>query len=53
MFGIFPEKEAVNVEGELVLPAAIVINNYKEAMNIPLSYWTVNDYKNNWFVTLE
>ncbi|AGN86994.1 hypothetical protein [Enterobacter sp. R4-368] len=53
MFGIFPEKEVVHVEGELVLPAAIVINDYKEAMNIPLSYWTLNDYKKNWLVSLE
>lgn len=53
MFGIFPEKEAVNVEGELVLPATIIINDYKEAMNIPLSYWTVNDYKINWLMSIE
>ncbi|MFE4111439.1 hypothetical protein [Kosakonia sp. YIM B13611] len=53
MFGIFPEKEAVNVEGELVLPATIIINDYKESMNIPLSYWTVNDYKINWLMSIE
>ncbi len=38
MFGIFPEDKPVDVEGELVLPASIVIDDFSEIINIPLSY---------------
>jgi len=53
MFGIFPEKDAVNVEGELVLPASIVIDEFSEMTNIPLSYWSIKDYKICWLKSLE
>ena len=53
MFGIFPESEAVYVDGECVLPASIIIDEFSEMMNIPLSYWSVNDYKVNWLSSLE
>lgn len=54
MFGIFPENESVDIiEGECVLPASIVINEFSEMMNIPLSYWNINNYKNHWLRDLE
>ena len=53
MFGIFPEDKPVDIEGERVLPALIIIDEFSEMMNIPLSYWSVNDYKVNWLSSLE
>jgi len=53
MFGIFPEDKPVDVEGELVLPASIVIDDFSEIINTPLSYWNINDYKKSWLSSLE
>lgn len=53
MFGIFTENKPVDVDGECVLPALIVINEFSEVMNIPLSYWSINDYKVSWLSSLE
>lgn len=53
MFGIFSEKESIIIEDELILPALIVIDEFKEAMNIPLAYWSIDDYKNSWLYSLE
>ncbi|EGV2902323.1 hypothetical protein JF527_005083, partial [Salmonella enterica] len=53
MFGIFPENKPVNIEGECVLPASIVIDEFSEMINIPLSYWDINAYKTNWLSSLE
>lgn len=53
MFAIFTENKPVDVDGECVLPASIVINEFSEVMNIPLSYWSINDYKVSWLSSLE
>lgn len=53
MFGIFPEDKPIEVDGEIVLPASIVIDEFSEVMNIPLSYWNVSDYKYSWLSSLE
>lgn len=53
MFGIFPKNEHVNIEGELVLTASIIIDGFQESINIPLTYWDVNDYKKSWLHSLE
>lgn len=53
MFGIFPEDKPLDIEGECVLPASIVIDDFSEMMNIPLSYWNINDYKDSWRDSLE
>lgn len=53
MFGIFPKDNPVNIEGEFVLPASIIIDEFSEMMNIPLSYWNINDYKDSWLSSLE
>ncbi|MEB4964875.1 toxin-immunity protein system imunity protein CdiI, partial [Pseudomonas aeruginosa] len=43
MFGIFSKGEPVSMEGELVQPSSIVINNYEEELHLPLSYWDIKD----------
>ncbi|MDW8848443.1 hypothetical protein SD961_21585 [Erwinia sp. MMLR14_017] len=53
MFGIFPEDKPIEVDGEIVLPASIVIDEFSEVMNIPLSYWNISDYKYSWLSSLE
>lgn len=53
MFGIFPKDKPVDIEGECVLPASIIIDEFSEMMNIPLSYWNINDYKDSWRSSLE
>lgn len=53
MFGIFPKDEPVDIEGELVLPASIIIDEFSEMMNIPLSYWDIEDYKMSWLNSLK
>lgn len=53
MFGIFPKDEPVDIEGELVLPASIIIDEFSEMMNIPLSYWDIEDYKVSWLNSLK
>lgn len=53
MFGIFPKDEPVDIEGELVLPASIIIDEFSEVMNIPLSYWGIEDYKMSWLKSLK
>jgi hypothetical protein len=53
MFGIFPENKPVDIEGECVLPASIVIDEFSEMINIPLSYWDINTYKTSWLNSLE
>ncbi|WP_338457883.1 hypothetical protein [Pantoea sp. Nvir] len=53
MFGIFPEDRPVDVEGECVLPASIIIDEFSEVINIPLSYWDIEDYKDSWLKSLE
>lgn len=53
MFGIFTEKKSIINDGEPVLPASIVIDDFSELMYIPLSYWNISDYKINWLTSLE
>lgn len=53
MFGIFSEEMPTTIEGESVLPASIVIDGFKESMNIPLTYWNLEDYKKSWLKSLK
>lgn len=53
MFGIFTENKAIINDGEQVLPASIIVDDFKESMHIPLSYWNISDYKKNWLLSLE
>jgi len=48
MFGIFTEDTPVAIEDELILPAEIIIDDFKEKLNIPVSYWGFSDYKQIW-----
>ncbi|WP_411704686.1 hypothetical protein [Edaphovirga cremea] len=53
MFGIFPKDAPITIENELVLPAEIVIDDFQEKINLPLSYWSLSDYKKSWLKSLE
>lgn len=53
MFGIFPEDKQIDIEGAFFAPASIVIGDFTESMNIPLTYWNINDYKKSWLKSLE
>lgn len=53
MFGIFAEDTPMAMEEELVLPAEIIIDDFKERLNIPISYWGFDDYKKSWLKSLE
>lgn len=53
MFGIFPKGELVNMNGELVQPALIIIDEFEELCYIPVSYWDISNYKHSWLNSLE
>lgn len=52
MFGIFPESKPIKENGELVIPSSIIIGNFTERLHIPISYWSLEDYKRNWISSL-
>ena len=46
MFGIFTESDAIQSEfSEMVLPAKIIIGDFDEGMQIPLTYWSIRKYQ--------
>ncbi|MEW5292009.1 hypothetical protein ABW286_23005 [Erwinia papayae] len=53
MFGILFKGTPVNMDGELVQPASIIIDEFAESLNLPLSYWNLMDYKKSWLKSLE
>lgn len=48
MFGIFAENTPTFIDEELVLPSRIIIDDFKESLYIPISYWSLEDYKKSW-----
>lgn len=52
MFGIFPEDKAIEDNGELVIPSSIIIGDITERLHIPISYWSLGDYKRSWISSL-
>lgn len=52
MFEIVFKGDPVNIEEEWVQPASIVIDNYTESLYLPLSYWSADDYKKAWLISL-
>ncbi|WP_029686730.1 hypothetical protein [Tatumella saanichensis] len=49
MFGIFTENKAIQSSyNEMVSPAKIIISGYDEEMQIPLTYWSIEQYKDSW-----
>lgn len=49
MFNIKIEKnEFFNDWGELIVKSKIIINDFSEYFDLPVSYWKVNDYKRSW-----
>lgn len=53
MFGIFPKGELVSIDGELIQPALIIINEFKEVCYMPVSHWNISDYKYSWLNSFE
>ncbi|ENB5754381.1 hypothetical protein [Escherichia albertii] len=53
MFGIFPKGELVSINGELIQPALIIINEFEEVCYMPVSHWNISDYKYSWLNSLE
>lgn len=52
MFGIFSEGKPIKENGELVIPSSIIIGDFTEQLRIPISYWSLEDYKRNWTSSL-
>jgi hypothetical protein len=52
MFGIFPNGKPIRENGELVIPSSIIIGGFTERLHIPISYWSLEDYKKNWISSL-
>jgi len=48
VFGVFPRTNTLLIENEKVLPALIVINEFKEQRQLPLTYWNYDDYQKSW-----
>lgn len=49
MFNIKIEKnEFFNDWGDLIVKSKIIINDFSEYFDLPVSYWKVNDYKRSW-----
>lgn len=54
MFGIFTESKSVqSAFDEIVLPAKIIIGDFDEGMQIPLTYWNVKQYQESWVETIK
>jgi hypothetical protein len=53
MFGILPSDTSIHENDEMVLPATIVIDTFAETVHIPLSYWSIEDYRQSWLSSLE
>ncbi|QIX96822.1 hypothetical protein [Cedecea sp. FDAARGOS_727] len=54
MFGIFTEDKIIKSEfNEAVLPASIVIGDFKEGMQIPVDYWDISQYRASWLSSLK
>jgi len=53
MFGIFPNGRLITENDDLVLPCLIIIDNFTESLHIPVSYWTIEDYKKSWMMSLK
>ncbi len=49
MFNIKIENnEFFNDWGDLIVKSKIIINDFSEYFDLPVSYWKVNDYKRSW-----
>ena len=52
MFGIFPSGKPIKENGEMVVPSLIIIGDFTEPLYIPIPYWSLEDYKRNWIISL-
>ncbi|GAA0473136.1 hypothetical protein [Tatumella punctata] len=54
MFGIFTDAKAIqSAFDEMVLPAKIIIGDFDEGMQIPLTYWNIKQYQESWVETIK
>lgn len=54
MFGIFTESKAIqSAFNEMVLPAKIIIGDFDEGMQIPLTHWNIKQYQESWVETIK
>ncbi|MBT0731681.1 hypothetical protein [Rosenbergiella nectarea] len=54
MFGIFTENKAIqSAFDEVVLPAKIIIGDFDEGIQIPLTYWRIEQYQKSWIESLK
>ncbi|WP_213993428.1 hypothetical protein [Sodalis sp. dw_96] len=53
MFGIYPDDAPIELEGEPIVPATIIIDGFQESVRLPLTYWSIRDYKKSWLKSLE
>lgn len=53
MFGIFFGDRPIKLEEELVMPASIVINEFRETLYLSLTCWNLEDYKHSWLNSLK
>lgn len=53
MFDIYIKDTPMKIDDELVQPASIIIDDFKEEFYIPLTYWSVSDYMSSWVDSLK
>lgn len=54
MFGIFTENKTIqSAFGDIVLPAKIIIGDFNEGIQIPLTYWGIEQYRKSWIDSLK
>ncbi|CBJ80225.1 conserved hypothetical protein [Xenorhabdus bovienii str. Jollieti] len=53
MFNIVTKDSAVKFFGELTLPSSIIIDDFKEEFHLPITYWSLIDYKKSWYNALK
>ncbi|BCQ36920.1 hypothetical protein ERHA54_45310 [Erwinia rhapontici] len=48
MFNILVKEDPLEIDGECVFSASIIINDFEEKVYLPLSYWSLSDYRESW-----
>lgn len=52
MFNIIVKNTPINAYEELALPGKIIIDDFEENFTLPISYWSLDDYKKSWLNSL-
>lgn len=48
MFNIVTEDKPIFIYEELALPGRIIIGDFEEYFTLPISFWSLDDYKKSW-----